>query len=146
MGGGEGGAGGRNRCSYGGAPWLTARRSPESFVQALSGMIFQSESTGRERETRRVHTGVKRDRTRDQRGGSPRRHAGGLGARGQSTREPQIARETDWERAEMKASSPRRRTWAEVARIDGEARSESRWFQRRFSACVRAGARQGRSE
>ena len=29
----------------------------------------------------------------------------------------------------MKASSPRQRTWAEAARIDGEARSESRrWF------------------
>ena len=31
----------------------------------------------------------------------------------------------------MKASSPRRRTWAEAARIDGEARGESRQLRRR---------------
>ena len=41
------------------------------------------------------------------------------------------AREVDGERAEMKASSPRRRTWAEAARIDGEARGESRRLRRR---------------
>jgi len=31
----------------------------------------------------------------------------------------------------MKASSPQRRTWAEAARIDGEARDESRRLRRR---------------
>ena len=71
----EGGAGGRNSWASGVAPWTAVRRSPTWPVRPLECTVFQTESTGRERESRWVRTGVNRGRRSSQHGG-PRRHHG----------------------------------------------------------------------